>query len=78
MALLPVADAVSRETGLLRSETVRIAIGLFDAAVILVVAFVFLEPGVPRWALVALAVSSAVVTPWVLGRSVESEGTGSA
>lgn len=56
----------------LQNENVRLAVGLLDATVLLVVAFVFLDSGPVRWAAVAIALVSVAVVPWVLGRAAEN------
>ena len=54
----------------LENETVRTALGLVDAAVLVAVGALYLDPPL-RWAVYAVAVVSAVVTPWALGKVVE-------
>lgn len=58
---------------LLANQNVRIAVGLMGSVTILVVAFLFIEPGPVRWALVAMAVIDAIGTPYILGLAVEHD-----
>lgn len=57
----------------LRRRSVRVGIGLAEAAVLLVFAFVLFEPGPLRWATLATAAFVAVTTPLVLGLVARSE-----
>ncbi len=56
---------------LLQSPAVRYGLGVAEAAVLVVVAFVVLDQGTVRWAVLAVAGTSLVTTPWVLGKAVE-------
>lgn len=58
----------------LESPLVRYGIGLSGAAVVVAVGVLFLEPPV-QYAVFAVAILDAVITPKVLERAVEGEDT---
>lgn len=59
----------------LRDRRVRGLIGLSGAAVVALVAILFLE-GTLRWIVLGVALVDAIVTPWILGQAVDNpEGT---
>jgi hypothetical protein len=53
----------------LQIPAVRYALGLLNAAVVLVVVFTVFDAGPERWAGVAVALVNAVTLPWILGRA---------
>jgi len=60
---------------LLQNPTVRYGLGVAEAALLVAVAVVFLDPGTVRWAVLAVAGTSLVTTPWVLEMAAEQAET---
>lgn len=59
---------------LLQIPLFRYAVGVAEAALLVVVAVVFLESEPVRLAVLAVAGTSLVTTPWVLGKAAEGAG----
>jgi len=66
----------SRVSTLLQTPLFRYGVAAAETAVLVAVAFLYLDPGPTRLAVLAVAGTSLVTTPWVLKKAVEEAETG--